>query len=96
MSRDSEMRAQSTTTCAKARGRSELGERDKAPTWQSQVQGEQRDKARERGPEYTGPPHARCGVHRPAALPSGGLQERQRPHVNELTRELHTQRSQKY
>lgn len=45
MSRDSnEMRAQSAKTRAKARGRSELGERDKAPTWQSRVQGEQRDK----------------------------------------------------
>lgn len=49
--------------------------------------------ARERGPEYTGPPHTHCGVPRPAALPSGGLRERQRPHVNELTHKLHTQHS---
>lgn len=71
----------------------ELGERNKAPTWQSQVQGEQRDKQPGKGALSTRDPHTHCEVPRPAALPSGGLRERQRPHVNELTRELHTQHS---
>lgn len=32
-----------TKTCAKVRGRNELGEKDKWPMWQSHVQGKQRD-----------------------------------------------------